>query len=215
MHTPSEFVPPPRVAESTPIGPAATVARNCRRASAAAAHSRADAPFSSRAAAGPAGRTASRGRPRLRNPIRPLAGTHRRCLRVAHLGLRQRARLRKIPSIRRPVEQTGHALHAGQHGRIHRWRTRGWKRKSRDLVVYGRTLAGGGMACLYYTLYGATYVPQLQVIRSTSTSAESCCSRGRRACFTWRSSANPSCCRSSPFRSPTSAPRSRPSAISP
>jgi hypothetical protein len=40
------------------------------------------------------------------------------------------------------------------------------ERKSRDLVVYGRTLAGGGLACLYYTLYGATYVPQLQVIHN-------------------------------------------------
>jgi hypothetical protein len=38
------------------------------------------------------------------------------------------------------------------------------ERKSRDLVVYGRTLAGGGLACLYYTLYGATYVEQLKVI---------------------------------------------------
>jgi hypothetical protein len=44
----------------------------------------------------------------------------------------------------------------------------GWwlERKSRDLLVYGRTLAGGGLACLYYTLYGATYVRQLQVIDS-------------------------------------------------
>ena len=40
------------------------------------------------------------------------------------------------------------------------------ERKSRDLVVYGRTLAGGGLACLYYTLYGATYVRQLQVIHN-------------------------------------------------
>ncbi|HEX4138844.1 MAG TPA: DUF2339 domain-containing protein [Candidatus Methylacidiphilales bacterium] len=40
------------------------------------------------------------------------------------------------------------------------------ERRSRDLVVYGRTLAGGGLACLYYTLYGATYVPQLQVIHN-------------------------------------------------
>ncbi len=40
------------------------------------------------------------------------------------------------------------------------------ERKSRDLVVYGRTLAGGGLACLYYTLYGATYVPQLQVVHN-------------------------------------------------
>ena len=38
------------------------------------------------------------------------------------------------------------------------------ERKSRDLVVYGRTLAAGGLACLYYTLYGATYVQQLEVI---------------------------------------------------
>ena len=38
------------------------------------------------------------------------------------------------------------------------------ERKSTDLIVYGRTLAGGGLACLYYTLYGATYVRQLQVI---------------------------------------------------
>jgi hypothetical protein len=38
------------------------------------------------------------------------------------------------------------------------------ERRSTNLVVYGRTLAGGGLACLYYTLYGATYVPQLHVI---------------------------------------------------
>jgi hypothetical protein len=38
------------------------------------------------------------------------------------------------------------------------------ERKSRDLVVYGRTLAGGGLACLYYTLYGASYVEPLKVI---------------------------------------------------
>jgi len=37
-------------------------------------------------------------------------------------------------------------------------------RLERTLLVYGRTLAGGGLACLYYTLYGATYVPQLKVI---------------------------------------------------
>ncbi len=44
----------------------------------------------------------------------------------------------------------------------------GWRLESRDrkLTVYGRTLAGGGLACLYYTLYGAIYVPQLQVISS-------------------------------------------------
>jgi hypothetical protein len=44
----------------------------------------------------------------------------------------------------------------------------GLRLESRDkkLLVYGRTLAGGGLACLYYTLYGATYVPQLQVISS-------------------------------------------------
>jgi len=36
----------------------------------------------------------------------------------------------------------------------------------RKMTVYGRTLAGGGLACLYYTLYGATYVQQLQVIHS-------------------------------------------------
>jgi hypothetical protein len=40
------------------------------------------------------------------------------------------------------------------------------EKRSRDLVVYGRTLAGGGLACLYYTLYGATYVTQLQVIHN-------------------------------------------------
>jgi hypothetical protein len=34
------------------------------------------------------------------------------------------------------------------------------------LTVYARTLAGGGLACLYYTLYGATYVAPLQVIHS-------------------------------------------------
>jgi hypothetical protein len=34
------------------------------------------------------------------------------------------------------------------------------------LTVYGRTLAGGGLACLYYTLYGATYVTPLQVIHN-------------------------------------------------
>jgi hypothetical protein len=33
----------------------------------------------------------------------------------------------------------------------------------RSVRVYGRTLAGGGMACLYYTIYGATYVDQLKV----------------------------------------------------
>ena len=38
--------------------------------------------------------------------------------------------------------------------------------RDRKLLVYGRTLAGGGLACLYYTLYGAIYVPQLQVISS-------------------------------------------------
>jgi hypothetical protein len=38
--------------------------------------------------------------------------------------------------------------------------------RDRKLLVYGRTLAGGGLACLYYTLYGATYVPQLHVIGS-------------------------------------------------
>jgi hypothetical protein len=44
----------------------------------------------------------------------------------------------------------------------------GLRLESRDskLLVYGRTLAGGGLACLYYTLYGATYVPQLHVIPS-------------------------------------------------
>jgi hypothetical protein len=40
------------------------------------------------------------------------------------------------------------------------------ERKSSDLVVYGRTVAGGGLACLYYTLYGATYVRQLEVIHT-------------------------------------------------
>jgi hypothetical protein len=39
-------------------------------------------------------------------------------------------------------------------------------RLERTLTVYGRTLAGGGLACLYYTLYGATYVPPLRVIES-------------------------------------------------
>ena len=38
--------------------------------------------------------------------------------------------------------------------------------RDRKLLIYGRTLAGGGLACLYYTLYGAIYVPQLQVIGS-------------------------------------------------
>jgi hypothetical protein len=44
----------------------------------------------------------------------------------------------------------------------------GLRLESRDkkLLVYGRTLAGGGLACLYYTIYGATYVPQLEVISS-------------------------------------------------
>jgi hypothetical protein len=44
----------------------------------------------------------------------------------------------------------------------------GLRMEKRDpkLLVYGRTLAGGGLACLYYTLYGATYVPQLHVISS-------------------------------------------------
>ncbi|MEJ0000538.1 MAG: DUF2339 domain-containing protein [Verrucomicrobiota bacterium] len=42
-----------------------------------------------------------------------------------------------------------------------------WLERRRDaLLVYGRTLAGGGLACLYYTLYGATYVRPLQVIPS-------------------------------------------------
>ena len=40
------------------------------------------------------------------------------------------------------------------------------EKRDSKMLVYGRTLAGGGMACLYYTLYGATYVPQLQVISS-------------------------------------------------
>ena len=40
------------------------------------------------------------------------------------------------------------------------------ERKFANLLVYGRTLAGGGLACLYYTLYGATYVRQLHVISS-------------------------------------------------
>lgn len=39
-------------------------------------------------------------------------------------------------------------------------------RLERSLLVYGRTLAGGGLACLYYTLYGATYVEPLRVIAS-------------------------------------------------
>jgi Predicted membrane protein (DUF2339) len=40
------------------------------------------------------------------------------------------------------------------------------ERRSADMLVYARTLAGGGLACLYYTLYGATYVEQLRVIPS-------------------------------------------------
>jgi len=40
------------------------------------------------------------------------------------------------------------------------------ERKNSKLTVYGRTLAGGGLACLYYTIYGATYVTPLQVIHS-------------------------------------------------
>ena len=40
------------------------------------------------------------------------------------------------------------------------------ERQDPKLTVYGRTLAGGGLACLYYTLYGATYVHLLQVIDS-------------------------------------------------
>ena len=40
------------------------------------------------------------------------------------------------------------------------------EKKDPKLTVYGRTLAGGGLACLYYTLYGATYVAPLQVIDS-------------------------------------------------
>lgn len=46
--------------------------------------------------------------------------------------------------------------------------TAGLRLEGRDkkMLVYGRTLAGGGMACLYYTLFGATYVPQLRVIES-------------------------------------------------
>ena len=40
------------------------------------------------------------------------------------------------------------------------------ERRNSNLVVYGRTLAGGGLACLYYTIYGATYVRQLQVIHN-------------------------------------------------
>jgi len=39
-------------------------------------------------------------------------------------------------------------------------------RRANNLTVYGRTLAGGGLACLYYTLYAATYVTPLQVIHS-------------------------------------------------
>jgi len=37
------------------------------------------------------------------------------------------------------------------------------ERNSSRMIVYARTLAGGGLACLYYTLYGATYVDQLHV----------------------------------------------------
>jgi hypothetical protein len=40
------------------------------------------------------------------------------------------------------------------------------EKRDSKMIVYGRTLAGGGLACLYYTLYGAIYVPQLQVISS-------------------------------------------------
>jgi hypothetical protein len=40
------------------------------------------------------------------------------------------------------------------------------EKRDSKMLVYGRTLAGGGMACLYYTLYAATYVPQLRVIPS-------------------------------------------------
>ena len=38
--------------------------------------------------------------------------------------------------------------------------------RDQKMLVYGRTLAGGGLACLYYTLFGAIYVPQLRVIPS-------------------------------------------------
>ena len=38
--------------------------------------------------------------------------------------------------------------------------------RDKKMLVYGRTLAGGGLACLYYTLFAATYVPQLRVISS-------------------------------------------------
>ncbi len=40
------------------------------------------------------------------------------------------------------------------------------ERRNHALAVYGRTLAAGGLACLYYTLYGASYVAQLRVIES-------------------------------------------------
>jgi hypothetical protein len=40
------------------------------------------------------------------------------------------------------------------------------EKRDSKMIVYGRTLAGGGLACLYYTIYGAIYVPQLHVISS-------------------------------------------------
>jgi hypothetical protein len=40
------------------------------------------------------------------------------------------------------------------------------ERRNQEMIVYARTLAGGGLACLYYTLYGAAYVEQLRVISS-------------------------------------------------
>ena len=41
-----------------------------------------------------------------------------------------------------------------------------FERRDSKMLVYGRTMAGGGLACLYYTLYGATYVAPLQVIHN-------------------------------------------------
>ena len=44
------------------------------------------------------------------------------------------------------------------------------EKRDSKMLVYGRTLAGGGMACLYYTLFGASYVSQLQVIHDPALS---------------------------------------------
>jgi uncharacterized membrane protein len=88
------------------------------------------------------------------------------------------------------------------------------EKRDSKMLVYGRTLAGGGMACLYYTLYGATYVPQLQVISSPLLGGFFLW-RGRQRCWSWRSGASRSCSPSSRFRSRTSAPPSRRATISP